>query len=141
MSGLPYITPQSAMQPTAIVNKKYRIRATLFMAAYIAVNVAAITGAFDNMKSPGTWAFSLVVAAPVIGHIWTFLIWMRDSDEFVRTLAAKRFIVATGVTLAIASIWGFMELYAKAPHVSAAMVYPLLWAAFGLVSPFIRTSH
>ncbi len=141
MSGLPYIEPQSAMQSTTIVNKKYRIRATLFMAAYIAVNVAAITGAFDNMKSPGTWFFSLVVAAPVIGHIWTFLIWMRDSDEFVRTLAAKRFIVATGVTLAIASIWGFMELYAKAPHVSAAMVYPLLWAAFGLVSPFIRTSH
>ncbi|MEO5913809.1 MAG: hypothetical protein ABIS50_06225 [Luteolibacter sp.] len=122
-------------------NKKYFIRASLYMGAYIAVNVAAITGAFDGLKPPGTWALSLVVAAPVIGHIASFLVWMRDSDEFVRTLTAKRFIVATGVMLAIASVWGFMELYAKATHVSAAMVYPLLWASFAAVSPFIRTSH
>ena len=122
-------------------NRKYLIRTFLFMGAYVAVNIAAITGAFDGMKPPGTWAFALVVTAPVIGHLWAVLAWMRDSDEFVRALAAKRFIVATGATLAIVSIWGFMELYAKAPHVSAAMVYPLLWASFGFVSPFIRTSH
>jgi putative oxidoreductase len=118
----------------------YLIRAYLFMGAYVAVNVAAITGAFGNMKSPGTWVFSLVVAAPVIGHIWAFLARMRDSDEFVRGLMAKRFIVATGITLAITSIWGFMELYAKATHISAAMVYPLLWASFAVVTPFIHTS-
>lgn len=129
------------MTTTAQTNKKYLIRAALFMGAYVAINLAAITGAFDDMKPRGTWGFSLAVAAPVIGHIWSYLVWMRDSDEFVRALTAKRFIVATGVTLAVTSIWGFMELYAKAPHVSAAMVYPLLWASFGVVSPFIRTSH
>jgi len=122
-------------------NKKYFIRASLFMGAYVAVNIAAITGAFDGMKPRGSWALSLVVAAPVIGHIWAFLVWMRDSDEFVRTLAAKRFVVASGLTIAIASMWGFMEIYASATHVPAAMVYPLLWAAFALVSLFIRTSH
>ena len=122
-------------------NKKYFIRSFLFMAAYVAVNAAAITGAFDGMKPPGTWAFSLVVAAPIIGHLWAVLAWMRDSDEFVRALAAKRFVVAAGVAIAIASMWGFMEIYAKAAHVSAAMIYPLLWVAFGTVSPFIRTTH
>jgi putative oxidoreductase len=130
-----------AMTTPSETHKKYLIRASLFMGAYVAVNIAAITGAFDDMKPPGTWAFALVVAAPVIGHIWAFLVWMRDSDEFLRSLAAKRFIVAAGVALAVTSIWGFMELYAKAPHISAAMVYPLLWAAFGIVTPFIRTSH
>ena len=122
-------------------NKKYLIRAALFISGYVAVNLAAITGAFDTLKSPATWAFALVVAAPVIGHLWAFLVWMRDSDEFVRALAGKRFIVATGVVFAIASVWGFMELYAKAPHVSAAMLYPLFWAVFGTVSPLIRTTH
>lgn len=122
-------------------NKKYLIRAALFMSGYVAVNLAAITGALDTLKPPGTWAFALVVAAPVIGHLWAFLVWMRDSDEFARALAGKRFIVATGLVFAIASVWGFMELYAKAPHVSAAMLYPLFWAAFGTVSPLIRTTH
>lgn len=132
---------QLTMQDPTLATKKYLIRSALFMGAYIAVNVAAITGAFDGMKSPGTWGFSLVVAAPIIGHIWAFLVWMRDSDEFVRTLAAKRFIVATGVALAITSVWGLLELYARATHVSPAMVYPLLWASFAAVTPFIRTSH
>ena len=122
-------------------DRKYRIRTALFMSGYVAVNLAAIFGAFDDMKPPGTWAFALIVAAPIIGHIWSLLVWMRDSDEFVRALMAKRFIVATGITFAIASAWGLMELYAKAPHVSAAMVFPLFWASFGFSSPFIRTSH
>ncbi|HEY8961283.1 MAG TPA: hypothetical protein VIM57_03695 [Luteolibacter sp.] len=121
--------------------RKYRIRTTLFLSGYVAVNLAAILGAFDNMKPPGTWVFSLIVAAPVVGQIWALLAWMRDSDEFVRALAAKRFIAATGLAMAIASAWGFMELYAHAPHVSAAMIYPLFWAAFGCVSAFIHTTR
>ena len=121
--------------------RKYRIRTTLFLGGYIAVNLAAILGAFDDMKSPATWVFSLVVAAPVVGQIWALLAWMRDSDEFVRALAAKRFIAASGLAMAIASAWGFMELYAHAPHVSAALIYPLFWAAFGCVSPFIHTTR
>lgn len=129
------------MTPPSETNRKYLIRASLFMGAYVAVNLAAITGAFDGMKPPGTWVFALIVAAPVVGHIWAFLAWMRDSDEFVRVLAAKRFIIAAGVTLAITSVWGLLELYAKTTHVSAAMVYPLFWAAFGTISPFVRTSH
>ncbi|RYX82243.1 hypothetical protein EON83_20485 [bacterium] len=121
--------------------RKYLLRTTLFMGGYAAVNIAAITGAFDDLHGPGAVLFALVVAAPIIGQIWSLIVWMRDSDEFVRALMAKRFIVATGVTLAVASAWGLLELYAGAPHVSAAMVYPMFWAAFGVVSPLIRTSH
>lgn len=122
-------------------NKKYYIRTALFMGGYTLVNIAAIFGAFDDIKPPGSLAFALVVAAPVAGHLWSLLVWMRDSDEFVRAVSAKRFIVATGITLALVSAWGFMEIYAKAPHCPLAMILPGFWAAWGLVSPFIRTSH
>ncbi|MFD0895492.1 hypothetical protein KBB96_19845 [Luteolibacter ambystomatis] len=121
--------------------RKYAIRTALFMSGYVAVNAAAISGAFDSMRPPATWVFALVVSAPVIGQIWALLAWMRDSDEFVRALSAKRFIVATGLAMAMASAWGLLELYAGAPHVSAAMVFPLFWAMFGLSAIFIRTSH
>ena len=107
----------------------------------MAVNVAAIFGAFDDMKSPSTWFFALVVAAPLIGHIWAALAYMRDSDEFLRGLMAKRFVVACGVVMAVSSAWGFMEVYAKAPHAPGFLVVPLFWAALGIVSPFIRTTH
>ena len=52
----------AATHPTSPA-RKYHIRTALFMSGYIAANLAAIFGAFDDMKSPGTWAFSLVVAA------------------------------------------------------------------------------
>lgn len=126
---------------TDSVARKYRIRTALFLGGYVAVNLAAILGAFDDMKSPATWVFSLVVAAPVVGQIWALLAWMRDSDEFVRALAAKRFIAAAGLAMAIASAWGFMELYAHAPHISAALFYPLFWAAYGFASVFIQTTR
>ena len=121
--------------------RKFRIRTTLFMTAYVAVNVAAITGAFDGAKPPGTWGLAMAVTAPIIGQIWSMLAWMRDSDEFIRAIAAKRFIVATGVAVGISSMWGFMELFAGTRHISAAMFYPLLMVSFALVTPFIKTSH
>jgi putative oxidoreductase len=126
---------------TSIVDKKYYIRTVLFMTGYVLVNLAAITGAFDDIKSPGSWFFALVVAAPIAGHLWALLVWMRDSDEFVRALAAKRFIFGTGITLALLSAWGFMEIYANAPHFPVAMIVPFFWLAWAGVSPFIQTSH
>jgi hypothetical protein len=111
----------------------------LFMGIYVAINVAAIIGVFDHLNPPGQVALALGVAAPVACQIWAAIAWMRDSDEFVRAMMAKRFVLATGLAIAIASAWGFQELYAHAPHISAAMVYPLFWASFGVVTPFVRS--
>jgi len=136
MSGLPYFN--KAMNTA---DKKYTIRTVLFMGAYAIMNIAAITGAFEGLRPSGAGAFALIVSAPICGQIWTHLAWMKESDEFIRALQAKRFIVAMGLAMAVASTWGFLELYAKAPHVSPAMLLPLFYLCFGISSPFIRTSH
>jgi len=120
---------------------RYLRRTAAFMSAYVAVNLAAITGAFDDLRAPGSWVLGLAVAAPVVGQIWATLVLMRDSDEFVRAVLAKRFIAASGLAMAIFSAWGFLESYADAPHVPGWLIYPLFWAAFGLVTPFLRTSR
>ena len=66
---------------------------------------------------------------------------MRDSDEFVRAVTAKQFIVSAGVAMAAFSAWGFGESFAGAPHAEGWMIYPLFWAVFGCVAPFIRSSN
>lgn len=127
---------------TTAAGRKYVFRTMAFMSGYVAVNVAAIFGAFDDIAStPAAWALALTVSAPVVGQIWATLSLMRDSDEFVRAVTAKQFIVASGLAMAIASVWGFGESYADAPHVDAWMIYPLFWACFGVVAPFIRSSR
>jgi putative oxidoreductase len=122
--------------------RRYVMRTMAFMAGYTAVNVAAIFGAFDEIIGrPVAWALALAVAAPVAGQIWATLMLMRDSDEFVRALVAKLFILSAGIAMALATAWGFGESYAGAPHIPAWLIYPLFWVVFGLVAPFVRSSQ
>jgi len=124
-----------------LAHRRYVTRTLAFMVPYVAINMAAITGAFDDRTAPGSWLLGLVVAAPVAGQIWATLALMHDADEYVRALTAKRFILAAGGAMALFSAWGFVEEYARAPHVGGYMVYPLFWACYGLVSPFVRTTR
>lgn len=122
--------------------KRYVIRTNLFMAGYVAVNVAAITGAFDPViGSRAGILLGLAVAAPIAGQLWATLALMNESDEFVRALNAKRFILASGLAMALFSAWGFAESYGDAPHAPGWLIYPLFWALFGLVSPFLKSSR
>jgi hypothetical protein len=123
-------------------HRRYVVRTMAFMSGYVAINVAAIFGAFDDIGSPvAAWALALAVSAPVVGQIWATLSLMRESDEFVRAVTAKQFILAAGLAMAIASVWGFGESYADAPHIPAWIIYPLFWACFGVVAPFVRSSR
>ena len=127
---------------TAPAHKRYVVRTMAFMSGYVAINVAAIFGAFDEIASPvAAWALALSVSAPVIGQIWATLALMNESDEFVRAVTAKQFILASGAAMALASVWGFGESYAAAPHIPAWIIYPLFWACFGVIAPFVRTSN
>lgn len=124
-----------------LAQRRYLIRTFAFMTGYVGLNSGAILGAFDDLRGPGAWAFGLAVAAPIVGQIWATLALMRDSDEFVRALIAKRFILASGVAMALFSAWGFLESYAHAQHVPGWVIYPLFWACFGVISPFVRTTR
>ncbi|MFY8164831.1 MAG: hypothetical protein ACOVKC_11445, partial [Brevundimonas sp.] len=127
---------------TSQAHGRYVVRTVGFMSGYVMINVAAILGAFDDIASPvAAWALALAVSAPVIGQIWATLALMRESDEFVRAVVAKQFILAAGAAMALASVWGFGESYAAAPHIPAWMIYPLFWGCFGVIAPFVKSSN
>jgi putative oxidoreductase len=127
---------------TSAAHGRYVFRTAAFMTGYVAINVSAIFGAFDDIASPvAAWALALAVSAPVVGQIWATLALMRESDEFVRAVVAKLFILSAGAAMAIASVWGFGESYAAAPHIPAWMIYPLFWACLGVIAPFVKSSN
>ena len=127
---------------TSAAHRRYVVRTTAFMSGYAAVNIAAIFGAFDDIASPvAAWGLALTVSAPVVGQIWATLSLMRESDEFVRAVVAKQFILASGLAMAVASVWGFGESYAAAPHLPAWLIYPLFWGCFGVIAPFVRSTN
>ena len=122
-------------------SRRYLLRTTLFMGGYVIINVAAILGAFDDIGRIGGLVLGLAVAAPVAGQIWATLALMKESDEFVRALMARRFILAAGVAMALFSAWGFLESYGDAPHAPGWLVFAVFWAAYGVITPFVRETR
>ena len=122
--------------------KRYVLRTAAFMGGYGAIMLAVMFGAFDDIRStPAAWILAAAVTAPIIGQIWATLSLMRESDEFVRAVLAKQFIVAAGLAMALFSGWGFAETFVGMPHAPGWFIYPLFWALFAVVAPFIKSSQ
>ena len=133
----------SAWKDGTPAHKRYIVRTMAFMVPYMAICIAMMTtDAFDDViGGPAGWLLAAAVSAPVLGQIWATLALMRESDEFVRGVTAKQFIIAAGLALAVATFWGFGESFAGAPHMQTWLIVPVFWSLYGVVSPFIRSSR
>ena len=121
--------------------KAYTFRTVFFMLGYVVALVLAVGGALDTIGGVSGWVLAAAVAAPVAGQIWATLVFIRDSDEFVAGVTAKRFILAAGMTFALSVFWGFAEKFAEAPHVEGWWVYVVFWGSMGFMPMFIRSSR
>lgn len=117
------------------------------MALWTALYVALVAGISwtplgdQFLSGPYAYLVAALPAAPVAGMMMAVLKHMNSADEFVRALLAKRFVIAAGLTFVGCAVWGFLESFARAPHVELWLVFPAFWAAFGLVTPFVRSTR
>jgi hypothetical protein len=119
--------------------RAYRAQLLSFLGAYVILLAVAERGAAG--LSPATAYFIAVAPAlPVGGMVWAMLRYIARSDEYIRALTAKRFIVASGLVYAAATAWGFLELYASVPDFPLYLIFPVLCGALGLTSLLVRTS-
>lgn len=119
--------------------RTYLLHTTVLMGVYVFINLAAILGAFDAIVGrPAGWGVALLLALTVAGQIRATLRLMAQSDEYLRAIVARCFILAAGATLALWTAWGFGETYAAAPHLPGWLCYPFFWAAYALAAPFVR---
>jgi hypothetical protein len=87
------------------------------------------------------WALVLFVSGTVAAQFLAAYRLVAGQDEYVRGITAKRGIAAGGVTIAAAVLWGLAAQFLGVPEAPMWVVYPLFWGAFGIVTPFIRTSQ
>lgn len=122
--------------------RNYFAGTALSMTVYVLLTFAISW--FPGLEGAPRWLVIVAALAPglaVSAQLWVVLRYFRESDEFVRTLLAKRFIAATLLVFSGATIYGFLETYAGAPHPPLWLLYPAFWATFGLVSPFLQTTR
>ena len=98
---------------------------TLLLANYL-IDHAGVTGALAI-------AAALLPAICVAGVFWALaLLLVEERDEYVRMLLVRQVLVASGVTLTVATLWGFLEDFQLVAHVPVWSVTPLFFIGLGL---------
>ncbi|OQW47322.1 MAG: hypothetical protein A4S16_08810 [Proteobacteria bacterium SG_bin6] len=116
--------------------RRYARRLALTMIVYAALTVAVpILIRATDARGPFLWILALLPALPLSAVFWLIGRYLVElTDEYRRLLEVRKALVATGFAMAAASAWGFLEVYAQAPHVPLFTV-PILWfAGLGLGS-------
>lgn len=108
--------------------RRYLRRFVPTMIAYV-VLVVAVPLILRHAQPQGAllWLLAVLPALPLIGvFVAIGRLLIELDDEYLRMLEVRKALVATGFAMACASIWGFAEVYAGAPHLPLFYV-PIAW--------------
>jgi hypothetical protein len=65
----------------------------------------------------------------------------EEKDEFQRNLYIQAILGGIAGTLAATTIWGYLEDFARAPHLRLIWVCPMFWIFVVAVFPVIRLRY
>lgn len=114
--------------------RQYNRRIAILSVAYIACLFAAVY-LFKRHLLGGmlAWPVALAPALAVIGFfgaIGRYLI--EERDEYLRDQMVRQALIATGIAMAVATAWGFLENFGLVPHVYAYAVAIVWFAGLGV---------
>jgi hypothetical protein len=117
------------------------IRYTVSLACFLAAFSAALV-LFNRPVSPNGAIAILLASSPALGLIGAFgaigRLIVDIRDEYQRMLFVKQILIATVITLSVATIWGFLERFGQAPRVPAFSIAILWFAMLGIGGAIAR---
>lgn len=104
--------------------RRYLKRVMIFSALYLAAIFAAETIVTEPSRfAAANIALALMPGLAIIGVFWAIgRLIVEETDEFMRMLIVRQTLIATAFALSLATVWGFLETYAGAPHIMAYWV-------------------
>jgi DNA-binding XRE family transcriptional regulator len=94
------------------------------MAAYIVTLAAALRYVGEgDVTGPAAYLLALLPGLSIAAVFWAIgRLMVEEKDEYLRLLLVRQSLVATGFTLGIVTMWGFLENFELVPHVDAFYV-------------------
>ena len=112
----------------------YTWRVGLAMGVYLVSLPAAVHFVGQGVVSrtdPLAWILALIPGIAVAAIFWAYgKMLIEETDEYQRLLHVRQSLIATGFTLGLVTIYGFLENFGLVGHVDAFYV-AILWF-FGL---------
>jgi hypothetical protein len=114
--------------------KRYNRTVVVLSLVYVALLVAAeaVIGR-GHLAGPLAYVVAVLPALPIIGifaAIGRYLV--EETDEYIRFLTVRQTLIASGLTLSVATAWGFLESFGLAPHFDTYWIAVIWFAGLGL---------
>jgi hypothetical protein len=118
--------------------RRYVLRVAVATASYlITLSVALRFVGSGAVAGPPAYLLALLPGLSVAALFWAVgRLLVEEQDEYLRMLLVRQSLVATGFTLSIATIWGFLENFALVPHVDAFYIAVLWFVGLGVGSVY-----
>lgn len=123
-----------SQHPPTPAYRRYNRRIIAASIAYAAALLAA-TYAFKHhlLDGPGQW---IVASVPALAIIAMFVAlgryMMVERDEYLRLLAARQGLWASGFALSIATLWGFFSAFGLVDHLDVNWMSVVWFFGLGL---------
>ena len=115
-------------------HRRYSWRLAAAMGGYV-VTLLIADHLIDErgIGGPAAFAVALVPALCVAGVFWALArLLIEEKDEFERLLLVRQLLVGSGITLTVATIWGFWESFGLVGHVDAFYIAALFFVGMGI---------
>ncbi|EIZ79928.1 hypothetical protein WSK_1466 [Novosphingobium sp. Rr 2-17] len=124
--------------------RRYNRRSMIWSFAYALLLFAAIGGrkalvSHGMADSPVLWVLAVLPALPLLYLLWAMGRYLaEEQDEYLRMRAVNSALFATGLLLAIATIWGFLGTFRLVPQAPGWAAVPIWAIGMGLANVYNR---
>ena len=115
-------------------HRRYVRRLFVAMVGYVATLFLAEHLIDDRgLGGPLAWLVALLPGLCVASVFWAIgRLLIEERDEYLRSLLVRQMLVATGLTMVVATIYGFLENYGLVAHVGAFYLTILFFVGLGV---------
>jgi len=119
----------------------YRLAPTMFLYV-VFLFIAQRTFHHHHPTGWVVYLLAILPALPLVGSLAIVGLYIaEESDEFERSIIVQSMLWGLGAALSVGTIWGFLEDFAQAPHISMFYVYFCFWIVMGASQPIIRMRY
>jgi hypothetical protein len=115
-------------------NRRYNSRVIVLSLMYAVFLIGAVYGFKHHLLTgPAAWVAGTLPALPIVGIFAAIGLYLvEESDEYLRAMTVRQTLWASGFSLSIATVWGFLESFDLVGHIPVYWVSVLWFGGLGL---------
>jgi CDP-diglyceride synthetase len=113
-------------------------------AAFVVLFCFVAVASFRLLHLHGVPAY-FVAVLPALPILWALVAvgqyLAEEKDEFQRALHVEYLLWGIGGTLAVTTVWGYLEDFVQVPRLDLIYVYPIFWLFVAIAMPVVRRRY